>query len=885
MLISNGTELNNYALCYIAEYYACILASKEYNCRYIVYNDIPEDYKISHGLSKYDTGIDMMNMDGGYGQVKLYNSSISLRSVATFFAHMYYREPSQAILAYNHGVKLSSHVERFIDGGKCGPLVYNRDEMIQYCNDLMTRRKEFDNIINPPNIHKREVYEDQVECIDFLKSNNKAIICMPTGTGKSYIMSQYMRNLDMEREKIIIFVPRIVLMEQMRDEILKEFGKEYNAKIQCVGDNGLKQLNDGVRIVICVYNSARHMVEYKDSMTRMICDEAHMVFGYSGYDIFDGYVEDSLEYVRDGKDADGKEVNEIIDEDDGDGDDNTEISNDTPENDIKLSTRYNDIIRNWFNTSPNALLFSATIDDMKGVPYFKKNMRDMIDAGRLTPYNIIFPVSNDKEQLVYKTCHYLVRDTSHIIVFTRFRWEGAHVCELLNKLQNGCAKYVDCSTPTGQRKKIEAEFREGHLKFLVNVRVYSMGFDAPITNGICLLHVPLNEYDIIQRIGRALRKHPLKTVAHIIVPITTQNEDERVKLILKAISGEDPKCKQLLDTKKRGLVECVNLNGNNITPELEFDNNTEFDERIIYDYYGNCLSGIERWKTKLENLIKYINENNCLPNKRSKHTQVKILSVWLYYQRQNYKYNNEIMRNETVRKIWEQFIQDYKKYFMSNVEKWNHHLIELKTYINKHNILPSSHSKVAEVLQIARWLYNQKYSYKMKNMSMNDPVILKQWEDFMEEYKSYFVSIHSVWISHLEDLKQYIDTHNTLPTTRMTDPHTRQLGKWINMQFMNYRKKQRSIMDPVLLEQWHKFIEEYKERIMTDDEIWFYRLEEVVYYIKINNKTPSQDDDNEHNKCLAKWIIQQKQDYNTTGIMQKPSIMEMWKLAAKKYNI
>ena len=62
-----------------------------------------------------------------------------------------------------------------------------------------------------------------------------------------------------------------------------------------------------------------------------------------------------------------------------------------------------------------------------------------------------------------------------------------------------------------------------------------------------------------------------------------------------------------------------------------------------------------KWITKLELVKKYINEN--------KKKDVKKYSVWLALQVQNYRKNECIMLDDTIRHLWEDFISEYKDYF------------------------------------------------------------------------------------------------------------------------------------------------------------------------------------------------------------------------------
>jgi hypothetical protein len=53
------------------------------------------------------------------------------------------------------------------------------------------------------------------------------------------------------------------------------------------------------------------------------------------------------------------------------------------------------------------------------------------------------------------------------------------------------------------------------------------------------------------------------------------------------------------------------------------------------------------------------------------------------------------MADETIRKKWEEFINDdkYKEYFLSNEDTWNNNLQQVKEFIDKKKYRPKEKSK------------------------------------------------------------------------------------------------------------------------------------------------------------------------------------------------
>ena len=161
-------------------------------------------------------------------------------------------------------------------------------------------------------------------------------------------------------------------------------------------------------------------------------------------------------------------------------------------------------------------------------------------------------------------------------------------------------------------------------------------------------------------------------------------------------------------------------------------------EEFIEKYEELFLDNKEKWYNNLKEVEEYINKYNKLPNK-SKDKDIKILGEWLCSQKSNYKNKKEIMKNEDIRKKWEEFIERYNELFKSNEEIWMDNLKKLEEFINKCNKLPSQRNEDINDKQIGIWLCVQKRTYKYNKhiMKINEE-IKKKWEEFIEKYKELF---------------------------------------------------------------------------------------------------------------------------------------------------
>jgi len=257
---------------------------------------------------------------------------------------------------------------------------------------------------------------------------------------------------------------------------------------------------------------------------------------------------------------------------------------------------------------------------------------------------------------------------------------------------------------------------------------------------------------------------------------------------------------------------------------------------MIYDSMSILKNGEEIWMKRLEEVKKYINYNNKLPNR----IENKLLSGWIQTQKANYKTKKQIMSNSEIYKIWSDFINNkiYNKYFISNKEIWKLKLIDIKLYINTNKTLPNK--KKNKILR--EWITTQKANHKIKTQIMSNPEIYKKWTEFIndEKYKMYFISNEEIWNSNLDELKKYIDINNKRPSEESNNNYVKKLGRWTSHQNKTYTKKKEIMSNPEIYNIWTEFIndQKYLEYFISNEDKWNNYLEEIKKYIESNNQLP-----------------------------------------------
>ena len=151
-LVISGKELDNYDLAKIFEYYSCIQLSKEYKQLFYEYNDIDPTFKEDNKMTRKDTGIDACNLIDTIVQCKLRTNSLTWVECGTFFGSQVMFDPilkktiirwATLIITRNKECKLSEIMKEKYEYQLFTDIAYSRDELISYCNNLLTHYLPF----------------------------------------------------------------------------------------------------------------------------------------------------------------------------------------------------------------------------------------------------------------------------------------------------------------------------------------------------------------------------------------------------------------------------------------------------------------------------------------------------------------------------------------------------------------------------------------------------------------------------------------------------------------------------------------------------------------------------------------------------------------------
>ena len=173
----------------------------------------------------------------------------------------------------------------------------------------------------------------------------------------------------------------------------------------------------------------------------------------------------------------------------------------------------------------------------------------------------------DDDSLVRSACREIVdhtHDRHSVLIFASGVKHAQHVQRVLGEMGHECG-FVCGETLPFERGETLQRFKDGDLKYLVNVNVLTTGFDAPNIDCVALLR-PTNSPGLYyQMVGRGFRLHPSKDNCLVLDfggnilrhgPVDALQVDNRDSGSGEAPAKECPECQAVIHAAYATCPEC-----------------------------------------------------------------------------------------------------------------------------------------------------------------------------------------------------------------------------------------------------------------------------------------------------------------------------------------
>ena len=737
------------------------MMSRKHGRVFYLWEDVALEVKDARGLPHPDVGIDITDTTTTIVQCKLRTSTLTWSDIGTFLGCALGRSGgadgalcaawSEIVVARNACSRLSAHAAFFAQKLRFDAPITLADVESTVSEILAAEElaQAEPVVVEPAAEVAVELRDYQLEAIELClkETESAAYVVLPTGAGKSLVMARVAAR---EGIRVLILAPLVTLMEQMLDVLSASLSPSLRAHVTAVG--GAYEFDrarvDAARVVVCVYNSAHKLDATK--FDRVLIDEAHFARAPAIYtDLLDEETSVTSETSAESE----TEETEQEDGESGEGATASPSPSASPTTSESRGRGYAAVRAAMSLVS--ARLFSATLDVPDGAERCTRTLREMIDAGRLCDYRLNVPVF-DVGATNTDLARVLVQNYRSILVYCATRAEGISFCAAMNE-SGPCARYIDCETGSRERRETLEAFRSGRLAFVVNVRVLAVGFDAPITKGVCFVNMPASQTHIIQVIGRCLRVHPDKRCAQVILPLVpgAAGEDKRARDFMRVLAQNDERVAGALRNRGAPYVSVQRVR----RADAEGSEGSEDDETpadllytAVYDSMGTALA--DSWLTRYDELVAFFAANGRIPPKSTPGG----LGTWVNRQRTR----RATMDAERKARL------DALEWWVWSVRAtplgWDARFEELVAYYAEHGRVPPRSTPM-----LGNWTHTQRNERATMSAERKARLETLPWWEW--------IPLDLAWNARFDELVAYHAQHGRLPPVTAGG-----LGLWARLQ-------------------------------------------------------------------------------------------------------
>lgn len=402
----------------------------------------------------------------------------------------------------------------------------------------------------------RDYQEECVNNIINMNEQSRKIACLPTGSGKTILMSEICKRTN---KRVLIIVQSSELRQQTIDKLKMVCGESVD--VGSVQGN-IREYNNriivGTRQTITSNSFDMSKLIEKGNFEYILIDECHCAV---------------------------KQAETIIN---SIGKHSKVVG--------MTATPYNNDLKSVYNGFIYKRELIKMIEDKYLVDAICYTVRSNVNIDNVKTYQGDFAINElsktinieSRNKLIYQSYIEKCKDRNKTLIFATDINHSKAIAEYFNEKGISCCS-IDGTLKKSERTQILKDFEDGKIKVLVNVMILTIGLDIPAIDSIIFARATQSKALFIQMLGRGLRLSPETNKSDClvidIVDFTTKHNLVNCSSIFDVEDGESlvsaKNKKIVVKTKKKDVLEEDVEQG--VSPIEAILNNIEYQETNLFN--------------------------------------------------------------------------------------------------------------------------------------------------------------------------------------------------------------------------------------------------------------------------------------------------------------
>ncbi len=391
---------------------------------------------------------------------------------------------------------------------------------------------------------------------------------------------------------------------------------------------------------------------------------------------------------------------------------------------------------------------------------------------------------------------------------------------------------------------------------LTNVRCVAEGVDVPALDGVVFIDPRRSHIDVVQAVGRAIRRSPEKKLGIVVIPVFVppgvddeevldSSDFQKVWAVVRALRAHDDVLAEQLDAaryqlgRRRGPTELPTKIILDLPRAVSLDFARALSARIV----ERSTSSFEFW---FGLLARYVDEHGTAAIGSDTVLDGCRLGTWTSNMRG--RYTRGEMSAEHVSRL------EAMPGWVWNAREadWERTFVLLRQYINEHGTAAVTRDTVIDEVPLGRWCMHQRRRYARGELEPDRVSRLEALPGWAWNL------LDATWERYHELLTKFVDRERTAMVPRDQIEEGEPLGRWV--------RRQRQIFNGVVA---GKLTKDQIDRLVAlsewswdlQDEKWERGFRAFLAYVARENRTYVPPRHIEAGVNLGAWVIRQQIEY------------------------